>query len=199
MAAYLVDRHVAEGRGGRPALRFRGQTQTYADLLANVNRVANALTGLGLQVEQRCLLLLPDCPEFHASFLGAMKMGAVPVPANQLAPAGDFLYYLNDSRARVAVIHPGVWERLESIRGELRWLEHIIIVGDDVPPGCHSYKQLVDAASPGFETAPTSPDDASYWLYTSGTTGAAKGVIHLHHDMLYCVGPYTNEISHTTP
>jgi len=86
MAAHLVDRHVEEGRGQRPVIRCQGKTWTYADLLAQVNRTANALTDLGLQMEQRCLLLLPDCPDFHFSFLGAMKMGAVPVPANRLAP-----------------------------------------------------------------------------------------------------------------
>src|SRR5579862_9573188 len=163
MAAYLVDRHIEAGNGGRPAIRCQGNTWSYADLLAQVNRTANALTALGLQMEQRCLILLPDCPEFHASFLGAMKMGAVPVPVNRLAPAKDFLYYLNDSRARVAIVHPDAWERLDSIRGELRDLKHILMLGDDVPPACESYEQLMQAASPEYNTAPTSPDDASYW------------------------------------
>jgi benzoate-CoA ligase len=199
MAAYLVDRHLQEGRGERRAIRCQGRTWTYADLLAQVNRTANALRGLGLQMEQRCLLLLPDIPEFHFAFLGAMKMGAVPVPVNRLAPAKDFLYYLNDSRARVAVVHPEVWERLAVIKGELQYLQHFVMAGPDVAPGCLSYDELTAAASPECDPAPTSPDDASYWLFTSGTTGTPKGVIHLHHDMMHCVGPYTQEIVRTTP
>lgn len=199
MAAYLVDRHVEEGNGSRLAIRCQGQTWTYADLLAQVNRTANALAELDLEMEQRCLLLLPDCPEFHASFLGAMKMGAVPVPVNRLAPAKDFLYYLNDSRARVAIVHPEVWDRLDEIKGELRYLEHFVVVGPEVPPDCVSYTQITAAANPERDPAPTSPDDASYWLFTSGTTGTPKGVIHLHHDMLHCVEPYTQEIIQVTP
>ena len=199
MAAHLVDRHVEAGNGARTAIRYQGDTWSYGRLLDQVNRTANALTDLGLQMEQRCLLLLPDCPEFHASFLGAMKMGAVPVPANRLAPAKDFLYYLNDSRASVAIVNREVWDRLDQIKGELSYLRHFVMVGADIPPACLSYDQIICAASPAYDPAPTSPDDASYWLFTSGTTGTPKGVIHLHHDMLYCVGPYTQEIVRTTP
>jgi 4-hydroxybenzoate-CoA ligase len=199
MAAHLLDRQVEAGNGGRPAIRCQGRTWTYEQELAQVNRASNALAALGLEMEQRCLLLLPDCPEFHFGFLGAMRMGAVPVPANRLATAKDFLYYLNDSRARVAIVHPSVWERIEEIRGDLRYLEHFLMTGADVPPGCVSFEAALAAASPERRPADTSPDDASYWLFTSGTTGTPKGVIHLHHDMLYSVGPYTDEILQTLP
>ena len=199
MAAYLVDRHVEDGYGSRPALRCQGTTWTYADLLGQVNRTANALAGLGLRMEQRCLLLLPDCPEFLATFLGAMKLGAVPVPANRLVSSKDFQYYLNDSRATVAVVHPEVWDRLDPIRGELRFLRQIVMIGPNIAGGCLAYEQITQAASAERDPAPTTPDDASYWLYTSGTTGTPKGVIHLQHDMLHCVGPYTEQVIHTTP
>jgi benzoate-CoA ligase family protein len=197
MAAYLVDRHVEEGHAGRPAIRCQGKAWTYGDLLEQVNRASNALAELGLEMEQRCLLLLPDCPEFHFAFLGAMRMGAVPVPVNRLAPAKDFLYYLNDSRAKVAIVHPEVWDRLQEIRGELKYLKHFVMIGPDVAPGCVSFEEATRAASPRRDPASTSPDDASYWLFTSGTTGTPKGVIHLHHDMLHCVGPYTQEVVRT--
>ena len=199
MAAYLVDRHVEDGHGSRPAIRCQGSSWTYAELLGQVNRTSNVLAELGLEMEQRCLLLLPDCPEFLFGFLGAMRMGAVPVPVNRLAPAKDFLYYLNDSRAKVAIVHPEVWDRLDEIKGELRYLEHFVMVGPDVAPGCVSFDQATHAAGPERDPAATSPDDASYWLFTSGTTGTPKGVIHLHHDMLHCVGPYTQEVVRTTP
>lgn len=172
---------------------------SYEDVLRAVNRMANALDGLGLQMEQRCVLILPDCPEFVIAFLGAMKMGAVPVPVNRLAPPKDLLYYLNDSRARVVVVGAEEWPKIAEIRPELRFVQHVIVVGTAAPAGCLSCDQLLDAASPERDPAATSPDDASYWLYTSGTTGTPKGVIHLHHDMLHCVGPYVREVARNTP
>src|SRR4026207_655976 len=81
-ATMLVDRHVANERGGHPAIYSEDQMLTYADLLAATNRVGNVLLQLGVRREERVALLLPDCPAFVASFLGAMKIGAVPLPLN---------------------------------------------------------------------------------------------------------------------
>src|SRR5262245_33411954 len=99
MATVLVDRHLREGRGDRVAV-YRGDQQlTYWELAALVNQTGNGLRALGLGLEERIVLLLPDGPEFLAAFLGAMKIGAVPVPINALASADDLAYYLGDSRA----------------------------------------------------------------------------------------------------
>src|SRR5437762_12234291 len=81
-AAFFVDRHVAEGRGARPAFRCGGRTITYADLGASVDRCANALAALGVEIEHRVLLVLNDSPAFAAAFWGAAKLGAVAVPVN---------------------------------------------------------------------------------------------------------------------
>ena len=81
----FVDRHLAEGRGGRPAILTLDRTVTYAELAASVSRVASLLTALRVEREQRVLLLLPDGPEFAYAFFGAMKAGLVPVPLPTLA------------------------------------------------------------------------------------------------------------------
>jgi benzoate-CoA ligase family protein len=184
MAVPLVDRHVEEGRGTRAALRLDRSTLTYAELQALVNRAGNALTALGVQPEQRVALLLSDGPEFVATFIGAMKIGAVPVPMNTAARPSELEFMLSDSRAVALVADAALSEPLES--GPSRRL----IVGGT----SSSYERAVAEASASLAPFPTSVDDACYWLYSSGTTGNPKGVVHLHGDMLACVVPYAREV-----
>src|SRR6266566_2892039 len=103
-ATWFVDRNVAEGRAAVPAFRHEDRTLTYADVLDLVNRTGNALLEIGIEPEQRVLMLCLDAPEFIGTFWGAIKIGAVPIPTNTLMRAADYLYFLNDSRAKVAVV-----------------------------------------------------------------------------------------------
>jgi len=75
----LLDVHLSAGRGERPALHYEGATLSYRDVSRLVARAGNALRSLGLEIEDRVALLLPDSPEFVATFLGAVRIGAVPV------------------------------------------------------------------------------------------------------------------------
>src|SRR3989441_1239881 len=104
VAAWFVDRNVAEGRGASPAFLFEDRTLTYADVQELVNRTGNALLELGVEMEHRVLMLCLDAPEFIGTFWGAIKIGAIPIPVNTLMRTADYLYFLNDSRAKVAVI-----------------------------------------------------------------------------------------------
>src|SRR5688572_22591486 len=104
VASHFIDRHLAAGHGKAPAFLYEDRVLTYADVGDLANRTANALLELGVRMEDRVLVLCLDAPEFIGTFWGAIKMGAVPVPVNTLMRAADYLYFLNDSRARVAVI-----------------------------------------------------------------------------------------------
>ena len=104
VATWFVDRNVAEGRGASPVFRYEDRVLTYADVLDLANRTGHALRELGIGVEDRVLMLCLDAPEFVGTFWGAIKIGAVPIPVNTLMRAADYLYFLNDSRATVAVI-----------------------------------------------------------------------------------------------
>src|SRR5690554_3543285 len=118
-AAEFVDRHIDEGRATRIALRYEGRTFAYGQVAEMVNRVGNALRDLGVEMENRVLLLLYDSPEFVAGFFGAMKIGAVPVPVNTLMRAQDYEYLLNDSRAKVLIAHRPLWDEVAKVRGRL--------------------------------------------------------------------------------
>ena len=181
----FVDVHVAEGRGAKTAILCQDRAVTYNDLHDGVNRVGNALKTMGVRMEERVAILLPDSPEWVFAFFGAMKIGAVAIPLNTNLKPNDYEYVLNDSRARVLFVHSSLLAHIEEIRARLDFLEHVVVVGASEADGdMLSLARLMSDASPSLEPAPTSKDDAAFWLYSSGTTGPPKGAIHLHHDML---------------
>ncbi|PYM67312.1 MAG: benzoate-CoA ligase family protein [Candidatus Rokuibacteriota bacterium] len=189
----FVDRHLAEGRGGRPAILTLDRTVSYAELAASVSRAASLLTALRVEREQRVLLLLPDGPEFAYAFFGAMKAGLVPVPLPTLGTAEEIAYALDDSRAVALVVHASLYDRVRRLAATAPGLRHCLVVGD-APPGALGFERALAEASPEFEAAPTHRDDMAYWLYSSGTTGRPKAIVHLHHDMLFCVEPYVRHV-----
>ncbi len=194
----LIDRHVAEGRGERPAIVTPDRTISYAALDAGVARAARLLERLGLQREQRVALLLPDCPEFAYVFFGAMKAGMVPVPLSTLGTPDDYDYALRDSRAVALVTDATHYARVEPVWRAVPTLRSCLVSGD-APPDALAFDAALAAESPGYEAAPTHRDDMAYWLYSSGTTGRPKAIIHLHHDMLFCVEPYVRHVLALTP
>ena len=191
-ATVLVDAHIAAGRGAKPAILCGESTVTYDGLHEGVNRFGNVLKELGVRMEERVAILLPDTPEFAFAFFGAMKRGAVAIPLNTLLAPRDYEYLLNDSRAPVLVVHASLLERIAGIRDSLRYLEHMLVSGGAVE-GYTSLESAMQSASPTLEAADTSKDEAAFWLYSSGTTGFPKGAIHLHHDMLVAADRYAQE------
>ena len=195
-ATYFVDRNVLEGRGEKIAIECGDARVSYQQLLERTNRAGNALLRLGVRPEQRVVLGLSDTPEFLYCFFGAIKMGAVAVPVNPLLKPGEYEYLLNDTRARVACVSESLAPQLQSIpRERLRYLSQMVVVGDPRQPRTQM-AELMEAASSELEAEPTSKDDAAFWLYSSGSTGAPKGCVHLHHDMVVCSELYAKGILH---
>src|SRR5687768_12015406 len=104
MADYFLYHNVEEGRENKVCLYYEDQTWTYGDVVRLSNQTGNALRDLSLEVEDRILLVLPDCPEFVWTWFGAARIGAVITMVNPLLPAADYEYYLDYTRARVAVV-----------------------------------------------------------------------------------------------
>ena len=187
-ATHFVDRHAAEGRGATVAIECGDERVTHADLAERVNRCGSALRDrLGVRPEERVILLLLDTPAFAAAFFGAIKIGAVPIPLNTLWKTADYRYVLNDSGARVAIVHADLLPRIAAIpRGDVPALEHIVVVGDGSAAGYRSFDDLLDEGGPELVPHETHRDSPAFWLYSSGSTGAPKGCVHLHHDMVVC-------------
>lgn len=186
VATHFVDRHIGEGRGAKVAIECGDERVTFQQLLERVNRIGSGLRDhLGVRREERVALLLLDTPEFTSSFFGAIKIGAVPVPINTLWKAAEYRYVFNDSRARVLIISEPLLAEFHRIpRAELPYLEHVVVVGG--AGGDMTLVDLIAKGSPDLSPAPTSKDEAAFWLYSSGSTGAPKACVHLHHDMVVC-------------
>jgi benzoate-CoA ligase family protein len=192
-AVWLVDRHVDEGRGQKTAIVCQDESYSYAQLADRVDGCARALRDWGLFPEQRVLMIMADAPPFAFVFLGAMKMGAVPVPCSTLLKPENYLALLDDSRARVLVVDAEFYGRVEPILDRTHFLEKVIVARGEVP-GRQRLEEMIAAAAGGFEAFPTTADDSAFWLYSFRNPAFPMGAIHLHHDMRLCTALYAENV-----
>ncbi|HEV2915853.1 MAG TPA: benzoate-CoA ligase family protein [Pyrinomonadaceae bacterium] len=194
MAHYFLYHNVEEGREHKTCLYFREETYTYAEAVRLSNRAGNALRDAGLGVEDRVLIVLPDCPEFVWTWFGASRIGAVITMVNPLLPAPDYKYYLEYTRARVAVIHESLIETFAEATAEgAPYLRRVLVVGSERGDFA-SFDEAVRGMKEECEPADTHRDDIAIWLFTSGSTGHPKGAVHLHHDLPYNTEAYARGV-----
>jgi benzoate-CoA ligase family protein len=205
---YLVDRRIEAGDGDRVALELAesGAKVTYAELAAKVAQAANALRALGVRPEERVPLVLLDGVELVAGFLGALRIGAVPVPMSTMLTGGELAFQCNDARARVAIASGALAPAIKEMVAECRELTDLVIDGGgDVevavagPLRVHRYDQWTAVQPTQAEVYPTWPDSPAFWLYTSGTTGRPKAAMHRHADLPYTAETYGQQVLGVTP
>jgi benzoate-CoA ligase family protein len=180
-AVPFVDRHLAEGRGGKVALRSAAGEVTYAELAERVNRCGNALLALGLERGARVLMVVKDCPEFFYLFWGAIKAGLVPVPLNTLLRSDDYRYIIEDSGCAALL-----WSRefAAEVKPALAAAKRIPPVALPVEGEEQDLRALLARASPELAPVPSDATDTCFWLYSSGSTGRPKGAVHRQRDMV---------------
>jgi benzoate-CoA ligase family protein len=182
MSDYFLYHNLEEGRAAKVCLYYGDETYTYAEAARRSNRVGGALRELGLRVEDRVLIAMPDCPEFVWTWFGTNRAGGVVTMVNPLLPAGDYRYYLEYTRARVAVIHESLLENFTQAACDAEHLRGVLVVGRE-RGRFHSFAELVGAQSDELTPADMHRDDPAIWLFTSGSTGHPKGAVHLQHDL----------------
>ncbi len=179
LADYLLDQRIAEGRGGRVALRLADRNVTYAEVRHLAGRFGQVLRQHGVQREDRVMIALPDGAEFVAALFGVLKIGAVVVMVNpQLKPEEISALY-DYTRVVCAVVHDSVDERFRQAGSEhprLGW----ITVGGEATSDEPRYETLAQDLDGELETVATHRDDPAIWLFSGGTTGRPKAVVQSH-------------------
>jgi benzoate-CoA ligase family protein len=178
---YLLDRRLAAGDGGRTVLTGMAGEVTYAGLHRRVCAVAAGLRSLGLQPEQRVLMLMADSPEFVTVYLAAMRMGAIPVPVSTMLRPDGVTELLADSRARLLAVSPEFAATAAAAAAGAPELRGILAAGPvpGAPVPVHLLAEA-EASAPDETVYATTADSPAFWLYTSGTTGTPKAAMHRH-------------------
>ena len=190
-AAYnTVDRHAETWRKNKVALYWIGdeceKKFTFLDLSQLSNQFANALNKYGIKKNDRVFLFLPRIPELYISFLGILKTGAI--AGSLFAAFGEEALYdrLKDSGARVVITSPELKPRIDTLRKRLPDLKTVIVTGEyKLKKRDMSFDKMMENMSRKFKVKAMKPKDNAYMLYTSGTTGKSKGVIHTHYDIVH--------------
>ena len=174
------------GRAGKLAFidAVSGATLSYGELDDQAHRFANALRAQGFAPESRVLLAMLDTPEWPVAFLGCILAGVVPVAANTLLTTPDFDFMLRDSRAQGLIVSQALLPAFAPLLGNIPTLRSVIVAGAEDAAAHASLARMVRAQEATKTIAPTCADDACFWLYSSGSTGAPKGTVHLHSHLI---------------
>ncbi len=183
LAEVFLHRQLTAGADA-PALRTGDRTISYRELADEVDRTVAVFRGLGLELEQRVLLMLPDIPEFASAWFATLKAGGVVAAINPEQKIDEVDYYLRYTRAKIVVAHASASPVLDAVLSRSPFAKRVLIVGGS--PGRHlSLEREISTARPDREFAPTHRDDPAVWLFTSGSTGFPKAAVHKQRDFVY--------------
>lgn len=181
-AVYFIDRHRNGEQGAKTAFieaDVAGRTITYGELAQQSGRLADLYARHGLRREDRALMLVLDKIEFPIIFWGSLKSGIIPVPVNTLLSTQVYKTMLADSRARALFVSVELFKTIQPALKDASDLQVVFVIGDGERGEYLSFAKEL-SASKECELVEASADECAFWLYSSGSTGAPKGVRHVH-------------------
>jgi len=173
----LIERNLRAGRGAKAAFHDDRGSLNYAQLAERANRFGSGLLAMGVRMEDRVLIAMHDTADWPVAFLGAIKAGIIPVAVNTLLTTKDYQYMLADSRSKALVVSEALLPQFKPILEGLPFLQHVIVAGSQ-------FEDVLGKGKAELAPAPTTRDDACFWLYSSGSTGMPKGTVHAHSSMI---------------
>lgn len=180
----VVDKHAETEKKNKVALYWEnaeGESEkfTFGEMKTLTNKFGNALKKLGFKKGDRFLIRLPNLPDFQVSFLGGVKVGAIPIPSSVMFKAHEIEYRINDSNSKAVITTSRYVREINEVKDKCPTLKHIIIIGETYDDQI-SYDELMKESSQHLDIEPTKREDMAFFCYTSGTTGDPKGAVHLH-------------------
>ena len=163
----------------RTAIAFEGNRYTYNDLSTRSNKLANALTGLGVSQGDRIAFIDVNTNRCIESYFASAKIGAIYVPLNFRARAEELSFMINDSGASVVFVGSRYAPLVKQVKGELKGVQHFLSMGDKVE-GMHQYESILGAAPDDEPFTELEDSDLTILMFTAGTTGSPKGVMLAH-------------------
>ncbi|MBU0583085.1 MAG: AMP-binding protein [Alphaproteobacteria bacterium] len=181
---FLLFRHIDEGRGSWPALHYRDRTLSYEEVAILVRKAAAVLEKYDVGRGDFVSLLVPDSPAFVVTFFAALMLGAIAVPLNSQLPTSDVDDILARVRPKVFIIDKS---RTAGVRTDLA---KTTIRCGDLEAARSIFEHQLDSSGPTATAAVRAEGQLAYCLFSSGTTGRPKGILHRHRDILHCVEAY---------
>ena len=177
--AGVAEERVKE-RGKQVSLFYEGGEITNVEMLGASRRLARALKDLGVKRGDRVILQMPNCPEVLQGFNAIWRIGAVVVPINYLVGEEETAYIYQDSGTKVVISSQAFLPKIRAGRAKAPRLENVILTDPDVPQGFLSYPRLIEESPEEMEVVDMDDDELAALIYTAGTTGRPKGVMHTH-------------------